>query len=121
MLSRIASLPAPAALRTAPSANKTTDLPSGISGPVVRARKGSKARSCNFSVLLPRFGQAPSCRTVYIGSENTYTIKKCRLALSKAIALRQAAQEAYELAALKARRKAALAMKAALRKSASAR
>ena len=121
LLNRIAKLPVPPALRSEPSAGKTSNLPRGISGPVVRSRVGSTARSCSFSVLLPRFGQTPSCRTVYIGSESNYTVEKYKVALGKAIALRQAAEEAYERAAAEAKRKAAAEMKAVLAKSALAR
>src|SRR5512139_1660871 len=39
--SRIAKLPAPSKLQKEPRGNKTTDLPVGISGPVVRLREGS--------------------------------------------------------------------------------
>lgn len=121
LVNRIAKLPVPPALRKEPSAGKTTNLPRGISGPIVRSRAGSKVRSCNFSVLLPKFGQAPVCSTVYIGSETTYTAARYRLALAKAVALRQAAEEAYERAAAKAKRKAAAEMKAVLGRSATAR
>jgi len=121
LLNRIAKLPIQPALRSEPSAGKTSNLPRGISGPVVRSRAGSTARSCSFSVLLPRFGNTPSCRTVYIGSESNYTVEKYEVALGKAVALRRAAEEAYERAAAKAKRKAAAEMKAVLTKSALAR
>ena len=121
LLNRIAKLPVPSALRKEASAGKRTNLPRGISGPIVRANASSTIRSCHFSVLLPRFGQAPSCSTVYIGSETTYTIEKYKVALAKAIALRRSAEESYEAAAAKAKRKAAAAMKAVLIKSAAAR
>ena len=121
LVNRIVKHPVPPTLRTAPSASKTTGLPRGISGPVVRTRAGSGARSANLSVLLPRFGDAPRCRTVYIGSESTYTREKYKAALAKAIALRQEAEVAYERAAARAKRKAAAQMKAILLASASAR
>lgn len=121
LVNRIAKLPVPPTLRKKPSAGKTTNLPRGISGPVVRTRTGAKVRSCNFSVLVPKFGQAPSRSSVYIGSETTYTVARYKLALAKAIALRHAAEEAYERAAAKAKRKAAAEMKAVLSRSAAAR
>jgi hypothetical protein len=121
LVNRIAKLPVPPTLRKEANAGKSSNLPRGISGPVVRARASTTTRTANFSVLVPRFGQAPSCRTVHIGSENTYTVEKYALALSKAIELRHAAEEAYERAAAKAKRKAAVAMKAVLTKSAAAR
>ncbi len=121
LVNRIAKLPVPPTLRKQPSAGKTTDLPRGISGPVVRAREGSKVRSCHLCVHLPKFGQVPSCRTVYIGSENTYTVAKYKAALAKAVAMRRGAEEVYERAAAKGKRKAAVEMKAVLNKSAAAR
>ncbi len=121
LVRRIARLPVPPSLRKEPSAGKTSDLPRGISGPVVRSRAGSAARSCSFSVLLPRYGEAPRCSSVYIGSETTYTLARYKAALAKAMVLRQAAEEAYERAAAKDKRKAAAAMKAVLRASAAAR
>ena len=121
LLNRIAKMPVPPVLRKEASAGKSTDLPRGISGPIVRARAGSAVRNCSFSVLLPRFGQAPKCHSVYIASESTYTVEKYKVALARAIALRQAAEVSYEAAAARAKRKAAVAMKAVLTKSAAAR
>jgi len=64
LLHRIARLPAPSRLQRAPSGNKTSDLPVGISGPVVRQRAGSRVRDCSLSVSLPRFGAAAVRRSV---------------------------------------------------------
>ena len=102
LVKRIAKMPVAPALRSEASASKTTALPRGISGPIVREREGG-VRSCSFSVLVPRFGQAPRCRTVYIGSEATYTVEKYEAALARAIEMRQAAEESYEAAAVKAK------------------
>lgn len=107
---RIARLPAPTLLQKRPSDNKTSGLPVGISGPIVRTRAGARVRSCSLSVLLPRWGQPPRCSSVYIGTENTYTVERYQAALDKAVALRQAAEQAYELAATKAKRAAAKAL-----------
>lgn len=104
---RIAREPAPSLLQRKPSESKSSDLPVGISGPIVRQRKGSAVRSCSFSVLLPRYGQSPRCSSVYIGTENTYSTERYQAALEKAIALRREAEEAYALAATQARRAAA--------------
>jgi hypothetical protein len=41
-------------------------------------------RSCSLSVLLPRYGQSPRCSSVYIGTENTYTVERYQAALAKA-------------------------------------
>jgi hypothetical protein len=117
LLTRIATLPAPVTLQRAPSAHKTSDLPPGISGPIVRARKRSKVRSASFSVLLPQYGSPPKVTSVYIGNENTYSVDRYNAALAKAIALRRRAELRYEAAATKARRQAANAMRAALREA----
>lgn len=104
---RIAANPAPSLLQRKPSESKTSTLPVGISGPIVRLRKGSTVRSCSFSVLLPRFGQSPRCSSVYIGTENTYSPERYKAALHKAMALRREAEQAYAEAATLARRAAA--------------
>ena len=115
LLSRIATNPAPVSLQRAPSANKSSSLPPGISGPIVREREGRKSRTASLSVLLPRFGEQARIRSIYIGSESTYTLTKFRAALAKAKALRAEAMATYEDAATKARRQAARQLKAMLR------
>ncbi|MDB5814209.1 MAG: hypothetical protein JWM03_1948 [Rhodocyclales bacterium] len=115
LVRRMIRLSAQPVLRKAPRANKKNDLPVGISGPIIRSRPGWKARQAYFSVVLPRAGYAPGCATVYIANENTYTIEKYREALEKAMALREQAEQAYEIAMLKARRKTIRDMKAAVR------
>lgn len=107
---RIAKLPAPSMLQRRPSGSKTSNLPVGISGPIVRKRAGTQVRSCSLSVLLPRWGQPPRCCSIYIGTENTYTVERYQAALEKAVAMRQAAEEAYQVAATKARRAEAKAL-----------
>jgi len=119
LLARIATLPAPVALQRSPSEGKTSGLPPGISGPIIRTRTGTNVRTANLSVLLPQFGKPPKCATVYIGNENTYTPQRYKQALAKAIELRKSAQEKYEVSATRAKRRAALAMRAAMRQGAS--
>ncbi len=104
LLKRIATLPAPTTLQSAPSVNKSSNLPPGISGPIVRQRRGGRVRDCSFAVLLPRYGDAPLRRSVYIGTENTYTQAKYRAALGRALELRREAEEAYRRQATRARR-----------------
>lgn len=101
---RIAKLPAPVRLQRAPSENKSSDLPPGIFGPVVRQRSGSRVRDASLSVLVPRYGKTPQRRTVYIGTENTYTPERYRAALDKAIAIRAEAEALYQREATKAKR-----------------
>ena len=108
LLSRIARLPAPSLLQREPNENKTSDLPVGISGPIVRQRRGSKVLESSLSVSLPRFGAASRRRSVYIGTENTYTTERYHLALAKCIALREAAEKVYQREATAAKRAGAL-------------
>ena len=104
LLKRIAKLPAPSRLQQRPNHNKTSDLPVGISGPIVRQRRGGRVRDCSLAVLLPRFGQAPRRVNVYIGTENTYTVERYNAALEKAIQMRRNAEAAYQRAATRAKR-----------------
>lgn len=111
LLSRIATMPAPSRLQRRPSGNKGSGLPVGISGPIVRQRASSRVRDCSFAVSLPRFGGAPRGRSVYIGTENTYTSERYQEALARAVALREKAEEAYQRAATKERRAQAKVLK----------
>ena len=113
LLRRIAEYPAPVVLQKGPSANKQNRLPAGISGPIVRERKGSRTRTASLSVLVPRFGREPQIKNVYIGTETTYTVTRYRRALARAIELRREAVERYEVDATRARRRAAREFKAA--------
>jgi hypothetical protein len=104
LLRRINTMPAPSLLQRAPSAGKANNLPVGISGPIVRQRRGSSLRDCSLAVLIPRFGEKPLRRSIYVGTENTYTPERFQEALEKAIALREAAVAAYERATTRDRR-----------------
>jgi hypothetical protein len=115
LLKRIATLPAPSLLQRGPSANKTSQLPAGITGPVVRVRRGGKTRDCSLMVLIPRFGEKPRRRTIYIGTENTYTLARYHAALERAIEMRKVAEDAYEKATTRAKRAAARAHRASLK------
>ena len=53
-------------------------------------------RDCSFAVTLPRFGETPLARSVYIGTENTYTVERYQQALERAMALREKAEVAYQ-------------------------
>ena len=118
LLHRIATLPAPVNLQRSPSAGKTSDLPAGISGPIMRTHKRSSLRTAHLSVLLPQYGRPARCTSVYIASENTYTAARFEQALRKALQRRHQAEAAYEAAATRARRAAAGPMRAALKASA---
>lgn len=115
LLRRINTMPAPSLLQRGPSANKSSQLPPGITGPVVRVRRGGKTRDCSLMVLIPRFGDKPRRRTIYIGTENTYTLERYHAALERAIAMRKEAEEAYEKATTKAKRAEARAHRATLK------
>src|SRR5574343_45655 len=84
--------------------NDGSGLPVGISGPVVRQRKGSRVRDCSLSVSLPRFAGKPQSRSVYVGTENTYSVERYQAALAKAIALRAQAEAQYREAETRSRR-----------------
>jgi hypothetical protein len=111
LLNRIAKLPAPSKLQRTPNENKTSDLPVGISGPIVRQRTGTRVRDCSLSVSLPRYGDSPLRRSVYIGTENTYTVERYHAALAKAIELRRNAEASYQRAATRAKRLASKSLK----------
>ena len=115
LLKRIASTPAPSLLQRGPSANKSSGLPAGITGPVVRVRRGGKTRDCSLMVLIPQFGLKPRRRTIYIGTENTYTIERYEQALQKAVEMRQEAEHAYEVATTRAKRALGRDLKATLK------
>ncbi|MGH6647629.1 hypothetical protein [Aquabacterium sp.] len=114
LLARTAAMP-PVLTRVnnGPSINKTSDLPAGISGPIVRARPG-RALIAELSVLLPRLGLQPKIKSIYIGSQNTYTEARYLAALAKGIELRKAALDSYEQDALKAHRQNIKALKTEL-------
>ena len=105
---RIVALPAPTGLQRDISPNKQNDLPVGISGPILRQRPGRTVPECHFSVNLPRFGAKPLRRSVYIANQNTYTKERYQRALASAIALRRAAEAAYQEAATAAKRRSAV-------------
>jgi hypothetical protein len=107
LLKRIAKLPAPSRLQRVPNENKTTDLPVGISGPIVRTRPGAKVSECNLLVSLPRYGGLPRRSTIYIGNENTYTVQRYEQALERAIRLRDEAEKLYQRDATRAKRASA--------------
>ncbi|WP_395703101.1 hypothetical protein [Aquabacterium sp.] len=110
LLRRIARLPAPSGLQRTPNTSKTSQMPVGISGPLLRVRTGGSARYAIFLVSIPRFGEKPRRASVYIGSETTYTPERYEAALAKAMALREKAEKAYQRAATQAKRADARAL-----------
>jgi hypothetical protein len=120
LMQRIATMPAPAGLRRKTSPNKTTELPVGISGPIVIHRAGTEQRAAVLSVLVPRFGTSNLVKSIHIGTPNTYTKARYRDALAKAVEMREAGMAVYEAEVTKAKRKAAVLMKKTLRMGADA-
>jgi hypothetical protein len=117
LLQRIATLPAPTMLQKQPSAHKGSDLPPGISGPIlVPARAGSRRRTAAavLSVLLPRYGQPPRVKSIYIGTERTYSDERFERALEKAIQMRAEVAERYEAQATRDRRQQAKVLRSEL-------
>ncbi len=122
LLHRIATMPAPVVLQKNPSVHKSSDLPPGISGPImVPPRRGSRVRSAVLSVLLPRFGQEPRVKSIYIGTERTYSDRRFEEALVRAIAMRAEVVKKYEATATRVKRQEGLALKAQLRATREAR
>ena len=115
LLARVASMPAPVTLRREPSPSKTSDLPAGISGPILVDRAGSQ--SAVLSVSIPRYGQDAQVKRIYIGTPRTYRKARLRAAIERAVALRTEALAQYEADATRARRKATFAAAAATRKA----
>jgi hypothetical protein len=83
-------LPIGTSLRIKPLAHKQNDLPPGISGPVLRYRKG-RAPYAEFKVSLPRAGRANAGTTVYIGTQRNWCAQRYDAALAKAVKLREEA------------------------------
>jgi hypothetical protein len=118
LMRRIATLPAPVVLKRAPSPRKGTNLPAGISGPVLINKNLANRQAAVFAVLVPRFGQKNQLKRVHIGTPTTYSRAKYRAALAKAIEIRTEGLARYEVDATRAKRKEATAMKKALRAAA---
>jgi hypothetical protein len=104
LLRRIDRMPAPSRLRRDVSANKSSDLPVGVSGPIARLRSGRNVTEYSFGVTIPRFGSKPTNRSVYIGTETTYTDERVERALAKAVELRTRAMRSYQASATRAKR-----------------
>lgn len=111
LVKRINKMPAPYMLQRKPNYSKSSNLPVGISGPVVRQRRGSAIRDCSLSISIPVYGDKAKRRSVYIGTEQTYTPERFQAALERATAMRTKAEEAYQRAATKAWRAAAKELK----------
>ncbi len=98
-------------LPSEPMAHKSNDLPVGISGPILRLRRGAQVHEARFSVAVPRYGQTARRRSVYIANENTWSAERYKMALERAITLRLAAEEDYERDAARAVRRNARHLK----------
>jgi hypothetical protein len=120
LMKRIASMPAPVALKRVPSPRKGSNLPPGISGPILESRRGAKSQAAVLSVLLPRFRATNFVKKVHIGTPSTYSQARFEAALAKAMNMRQVSLAKYEADATKARRREAQAMKKAIAASAGA-
>ncbi len=99
---RIKKNPAPVRLKENAKVGKFNDMPVGLSGPVVRKRRG--ALQCSLLVHLPRFGEIPRRATIYLGTETTYTAQRLEKAVARGLAMREAALSAYRREATIARR-----------------
>lgn len=114
LLHRLRDADAEQALRQTVSPRKGSELPVGLSGPIVRDRPG-RARTAELSVVLPQFGRRPRIKSIYIASENTYSLDKFRIAVARGQALREEAAQAYQQDAEKARKRALTGLRAYLK------
>jgi hypothetical protein len=106
LVRRIKSLSAPTGLRKKIlSAKILKSIPLGISSPRKFKRKGRRYAEISFQVTIPRFGEKPKMKTVYIATENSFTQKRFNAALQKAIDIRNKAVDAYKRAATEDKRK----------------
>jgi hypothetical protein len=121
LLRRIATMPAPVVLKRAPSPRKTTDLPAGISGPLLVNKNDEARQAAVFAVLVPRFGQKNELKRVHIGTPRNYTKTRYRAALARAKEIRAEGLARYEADATKAKRKDAAALRKALREGSAGR
>lgn len=81
---------------------KGSNLPLGISGPIVRRRRGGTYLEAYLAVVVPVFGRKPKRAMVYIGNEATYSVGRFRAALKKALQIRAEAMAVAEADALRA-------------------
>lgn len=114
LLARMSTHPAYPTLKQTSSKGKTSDLPAGISGPIVRNRP-DRAPTAGLSVSLPRFGKKSEIRNIYIGTPNTYTAEKYLAALDKCVALRTESVKRHEQEAHKAYLASLTSLKATLK------
>jgi hypothetical protein len=106
---RIATLPAPTRIKEQIASNKSSTLPSGISGPFQRLRKGRKTAIHYFQVTLPIHGGKAKNVHIYIGSEKTVTDERIQLAMLKSIALRKEYIAIFQQSATQSKREKTLA------------
>ena len=102
---RLSTLQAPTGLQRSASTSKQNDLPAGISGPILRQRPGRTTPECHFSVNLPRYGDKPLRRSVYIANQNTYSPERYTEALNAALDMRRTAEAQYQIDATAAKRR----------------
>lgn len=101
---RIVKLPAPSGIKKAVQPGKANGMPLGVSGPIVRRRKGQNSAQFYLQVSFPVFSGKSANRSVYIATENTLTQEKYHAALNKAMALRETGVRKFKLATTKAKR-----------------
>ena len=104
LLRRIHTLEAPTGLRKKNSAQKDSNVPPGISGPIPgHPRRGRKVTEYHFRINIPRLGKVSKNAAVYIGTENTLN-KRYDWALAKAVDIRNKAEVAFQASVTKAKR-----------------
>lgn len=115
LLARVATMPAPVTVKREPSSHKTSNLPAGISGPILADRNGTQAAV--LQVSIPRYGKETQVKRIHIGTPRTYRKARFHAAVAQAVQMRTEALAQYEADATHARRKAVAAAAAATRKA----
>lgn len=95
LLDRIRRIPPTGRVQSAPSISKKSNLPVGISGPIVRRRKGCGVEEVILSVNLRTFKGKSRTVSIYLGTRNTYTPERFERALQRAVDLRAKHEAEY--------------------------
>lgn len=95
LLDRMRRVPPNGRVQSAPSISKKNNLPVGISGPIVRRRRGCGVEEVILSVNLRRFKDKSRTVSIYLGTRNTYSPERFERALQRAVELRQRHEAEY--------------------------
>lgn len=85
---------------------KTSGLPEGIYGPILKSIPGRSAEVAYLVVSIPIFGKRNKVKWLYLGTEATYTVEKFNRVLKRAKTLRAESLRDYRIAMTAASRTA---------------